>query len=73
MSSILVCPDYADGLVNLVGSMKPFIIESSVEVAFTLEHNGVKVIDEVYMPILSEPLFLIHRSGKPYRIYSLPS
>ena len=54
MSSILACPDYADGLVNLVGSMKPFIIESSVEVAFNLEHNGVKVIDEVYMPILSE-------------------
>jgi len=54
MSSILACPDYADGLVNLVGSMKTFIIESSVEVAFTLEHNGVKVIDEVYMPILSE-------------------
>ncbi len=54
MSSILVCPDYADGLVNLVGSMKPFIIGSSVEVAFILQHNGVVIIDEVYMPVLSE-------------------
>ena len=54
MSTILLCPDYATGLVNLVGSMKPFIVGSTEEVSFTLQFGGETILDEVYMPTLAE-------------------
>jgi len=53
MSSILACPDYAAGLVNLVGSMKSFIIQSDSEVSFTLKQRAKVILDEKYMPILT--------------------
>ena len=54
MSSILACPDYAPGLVNLVGSMKSFIIESDTEVAFILRQGELVILDEKYMPVQTD-------------------
>ena len=54
MSSILACPDYAAGLLNLVGSMKSFIIQSDSEVAFILQLGDGVILDEKYMPILTD-------------------